>query len=84
MRHSAARPNRLPAIRIKPARRQRFSNDWKIKSAADADALDPDDVDAWIRETAANENDGLKRSGLWQYLFPDWPHLNRRRTRIQV
>ena len=73
IRHSAARPNRLPAVCIKSAPRQRFSNDWKIKSAADADMLEPNDADAWIRDTAANENDVLKRSGLWRYLLPAGP-----------
>ena len=69
MRHSAARPSRLPAVRINPARRRSFGNDWNIRSATDADGLGPDNADAWIRDAAANENDGLKRSELWRYLF---------------
>jgi hypothetical protein len=69
MRHSAARPNRIPAVRIKPARRQPFGYDWNIRAATDADGLGPGGADAWTRDTVANENDGLKRSGLWRYLF---------------
>jgi hypothetical protein len=69
IRHSAARPHRYPPIRINHAQNQPFGYDWNIRSATDADALDPGDADAWIRDAVANENDGLKRSGLCRYLF---------------
>ena len=51
MRHSAARPNRIPAVRIKPARRQPFGYDWKIRAATDADGLGPGGADAWTSVT---------------------------------
>lgn len=66
MRHSAARPNRLPLVCIKHARRRPFSTDWSIGSAAKVDAQGTDVTDAYIPAAVANDNQGFRRLGVWR------------------
>src|SRR6516225_3562049 len=64
MRHSAARPNRLPPVSIKRARRWPFSTDWNIESITDVDAQGRDVTDAWTPAAVANDNEGLRRKAV--------------------
>jgi len=59
MRHSAARPRRLPAVRISPAER---------KTAIDALGADANNAGGSFHEGAANENVPRKSVGLWEHL----------------
>jgi hypothetical protein len=64
-RHSASKPRRLPFVRINFARRQPYGEKI-IKSPAVIEVFRLNGVDVWTQEIAANENELLKRVGLWR------------------
>jgi len=59
MRHSAARPRGLPAVRISAAGR---------KTYIDASGANANNADGWFHEAAATENAPRKNAGLWEHL----------------